>query len=206
MNETTSNSNRLSRWLFNPFRFVAGFQALVIGLAIILISGFIGSFSNTHFDGVLDVHIGREAVLWIFLAEGLINWICMAIPLFFFGLVVSNSSFRMIDVLGTQALARWPYTIVAIVMLPDANRRVLEYIMSRLTQTAPAVLVGSIDVFIFAFAMIVCILTIIWVVALMYRAYAVSCNIKGAKAIITFIISLIGAEVLSKFAILSLLS
>jgi hypothetical protein len=35
-------------------------------------------------------------------------------------------------------------------------------------------------------------------VALMYKAYTVSCNIKGSKAIITFIISLIGAEVLSK--------
>ncbi len=38
----------------------------------------------------------------------------------------------------------------------------------------------------------------------MYRAYAVSCNIKGPRAIITFIISLIGAEVLSKVAIILL--
>jgi hypothetical protein len=205
-NTKMANNKQMSQWLFNPFRFIAGFQALVIGLAIILIGGFIGWLGNTHFDGVLDVHIGLGAPLRIFLAEGLINWGCMAIPLFFFGLIVSHSAFRVIDVFGTQALARWPYIIVAIAMLPDANRRVLEYIMSRLTQTAPAVSVGSIDVFVFAFAMIVGILTIIWVVALMYRAYAVSCNIKGAKAIITFIISLIGAEVLSKFAILSLLS
>jgi hypothetical protein len=46
---------------------------------------------------------------------------------------------------------------------------------------------------------------IIWTVALMYRAYAVSCNIKGVKAVVTFIVSLIGAEALSKFAILLLL-
>ncbi len=206
MTETTAHSHRLSRWLFNPFRFIAGFKALLLGLVIILISASIGSVSNTHFDGVLDVHTGIEAPLWLFFAEGLINWICMVIPLFFFGLIVSRSSFRMIDVFGTQALARWPYIIIVVVMLPDANRRVIEYLMSKLIQNAPAIEVNSIDVLVFVFAMILSILMVIWMVALMYQAYVVSCNIKGTRAVITFIISLIGAEVLSKFAILSLLS
>jgi hypothetical protein len=200
MTELTTNSS-LIQWLFNPFRFIAGFKALLMGLAIILISGFVGSFSNTHFDGVLDVHTGLESPLWFFFAEGLIDWGCMVIPLFFFGLIVSRSAFRMIDVLGTQALARWPYLITAVVMLPDANQRVIAYVMSKLIQAAPAAAINSADVLIFGFAMFVVVLTVIWMVALMYRAYAVSCNIKGAGAIITFIISLTGAEVLSKFAI-----
>jgi hypothetical protein len=224
-NTKAANSNRLSQWLFNPFRFIAGFKALLLGLAIILISVFVGSFSNTHFDGVIDVHIGREAPMWFFLAEGLIDWVCMVVPLFFFGLIVSRSSFRTIDVFGTQALARWPYLITAAVMLPDANQRVLVYIMSKLIQTAfpadanqrviaylmskliqtaPAAAISSIDVLIFGFAMFVTVLMTIWMVALMYRAYAVSCNIKGARAVVTFIVSLIGAEVLSKIAILLL--
>jgi hypothetical protein len=204
MTEIAANSNRLSQWLFNPFRFVAGFQALLIGLAIILISGFVGSFSGTHFDGVLDVHTGAKASMWLFPAEGVINWICMVIPLFFFGLIVTRSSFRIIDILGTQALARWPYLVVAIVMLPDANRRVIEYIMSKLTQTAPAVAINYIDVIVFGFAMILAIFMAIWMVALMYRAYIVCCNIKGVAAIVTFIVGLIVAEVLSKFALLML--
>jgi hypothetical protein len=200
MTELTTNSS-LIQWLFNPFRFIAGFKALLMGLAIILISGFVGSFSNTHFDGVLDVHTGLESPLWFFFAEGLIDWGCMVIPLFFFGLIVSRSAFRMIDVLGTQALARWPYLITAVVMLPDANQRVIAYVMSKLIQTAPAAAINSADVLIFGFAMFVVVLTVIWMVALMYRAYAVSCNIKGAAAVATFIVSLTGAEVLSKFAI-----
>ena len=171
---------------------------------IILLSAFVGSLGNTHFDGVLDVHTGLEAPLWCFFAEGLINWICMAVPLFFFGLIVSRSSFRAIDVFGTQALARGPYLIAAVVMLPEANRRFDEYLTARLTQAAPTVAINYIDVFIFAFAVIVTILMAVWMVALMYRAYAVSCNIRGAKAIATFIVSLIGAEVLSKAVILRL--
>lgn len=203
INTKTAGSS-LGQWLFNPFRFIAGFQALLLGLVIILLSSFIGSFSNTHFDGVLDVHTGRGAPMWFFLAEGLIDWICMAIPLFFFGLIVSRSAFRMIDVLGTQVLARGPYLIVALVMLPDANRRVLEYIMSKLIKTTPAAAINPADVLIFGFAMIAVLLMTIWMVALMYRAYAVSCNIKGARAVVTFIVSLIMAEVLSKIVIIML--
>jgi hypothetical protein len=201
---TKATGSNLGQRLFNPFRFIAGFKALLLGLAIILLSSFIGSFSNTHFDGVLDLHTGAAAPMWFFLVEGLIDWICLAVPLFLFGLIVSRSAFRTIDVLGTQALARWPYLIAALAMLPNANQRVLAYLMSKLIQTAPAAAINPADVLVFGFAMILVVLMTIWMVALMYRAYAVSCNIKGAGAVVTFIVSLIGAEVLSKIAILLL--
>lgn len=201
----TTTNNGLNQCLFNPFKFLAGANALLLGLAIILASGTLGWLGKTHFDGVLDVHIQPQGPLWCFLAEGLINWICMVVPLFFFGLIISNSSFRLIDVLGTQALARWPYLITALVMLPDANRRFAQYLMSKLNPTAQTLTINYIDLLVFAFALIVTIFMAIWMVALMYRAYALSCNIKGPKAIITFIVSLIGAEVLSKFVIVQLI-
>lgn len=203
-NAKTEPDNCLSQWLFNPFRFVAGRKAMLLGLVIILLSGLLGSLGNTHFDGVLDVHTGLETPIWIFLAEGLIDWICMAVPLLFFGLIVSSSSFRMIDVIGTQALARVPYLIAALMMLPEANRRFGEYLISRFTWAAPAATLNYTDALIFAFAVILVVLMAVWMVALMYRAYCVSCNIKGAKAIITFIVSLIGAEISSKALILLL--
>jgi hypothetical protein len=48
------------------------------------------------------------------------------------------------------------------------------------------------------------LLLICWVVALMYKSYSVSCNVKGGLAIGTFIAGLILAETLSKIAILKL--
>jgi hypothetical protein len=183
---------------------VAGYQALFLGLGIMLISALFGFLGNTHFDGVLDVHKGLEAPLWLFLAEGIIDWMSLAIPLFFFGLIVSTSSLRIIDVFGTQVLARWPYIVTSVVMLPEANQRVGAYIIFRLTSTAASVTIDYMDMLIFIFAIIVGIFMSVWMVALMYRAYVVSCNIKGARAIVTFIVSLIGAEVLSKLSILLL--
>ena len=50
----------------------------------------------------------------------------------------------------------------------------------------------------FIVANVVIVLTLIWMVTLMYKAYAISCNLKGAKAIGSFIAGLIAAEVVSK--------
>jgi hypothetical protein len=209
VNEIVNNTKTLprrniSQWLFNPFSFVAGYQALFLGLGIMLISALFGFLGNTHFDGVLDVHKGLEAPLWFFLAESIIDWMSIAMPLFFFGLIVSTSSLRIIDVFGTQVLARWPYLITSIVMLPKATERFGIYLLSRFTSTAASVTMDYMDMLIFIFAVLVTIIMTVWTVALMYKAYVVSCNIKGARAIVTFIVSLIGAEVLSKLSILLL--
>jgi hypothetical protein len=204
MNQFDNEKRTLIQWLFNPFKFIAGYQALLIGLAAIILTSLLGSLSNTHFDGVLDVHTPKQAPQWFFLCEGLINWISLAILLLVLGLIVSRSALRTIDVLGTQALARWPYLVTALAMLPEANRKVPEYLMTKLTQSHNAILINGTDIAIFAIAMFLTILMLIWMVALMYRAYAVSCNIKGPKAIVTFIIGLIGAEMISKVIILAL--
>jgi hypothetical protein len=196
----------LSQYLFNPFRILAGSEALFLGLGIILITAFVGSLGNTHFDGVLDVHIGWQAPMWLFFAENLIDWLCMVSFLFFSALIVSRSRWRFIDILGTQALSRWPTLITALVMLPEANRRFGQYLMSKFGQSGLTVTINSMDAVIFFIAAIIALLMIIWMVALMYKAYAVSCNLKGAKAVVTFIVSLILAEIVSKVLILVLLS
>lgn len=204
-NGKTTSCRSIGQWLFNPFRFIAGYKAFLLGLGIILISAFLGFLGNTHFDGVLDVHTVIEAPMWFFFAEGIIDWLSLVVPLFFFGLIISSSAIRLTDVFGTQALARWPYLITSIVMLPEANRRFITYLISRSNPTASSATLNYADMCIFIFAAVVTVFMIVWMVALMYRAYVVSCNIKGAKAIITFIVSIIGAEVLSKLLILFLL-
>ncbi len=202
----TESNVSLRQWLFNPFKFVAGPKALFLGVVIILIVSLLGSFSNTHFDGVLDVHTGLKAPTWLFFAENLINWVSMVLFLAISALIVSRSKWRFIDIAGTQALSRWPTLITALVMLPPAIRRFGEYLMSKAGQSTAAVTINPADAAIFAIATIISLLMIIWMVALMYKAYATSCNVKGAKAIVTFIVSLILAEAVSKLLVMALFS
>ena len=209
MTDTESKNNNLQKrtlgqWLFNPFQFIAGGGTLLLGLIIMLVSAFLGSLSNTHFDGVLDVHSGTAAPLWFFLTEVLIDWLCISIVLLIAGFIVSRSSFRVVDVFGTQALARAPYLISALALLPKGSIRFTNYLVSKITQQVPAEAIKSTDILFFAVGLIVVLLMIVWIVVLMYRAYSVSCNTKGGKAIGSFIAALIIAEILSKIVILSM--
>src|SRR3990167_2249308 len=105
LSKTEMVSKRSIRtWLFNPFHYIAGGKALVVGVVLILVAGFIGALSNSHFDGVLDFHTGAAAPVWVFVSEGLIDWIVMGGLLLIGGKIISKSRVRVIDVFGTQAL------------------------------------------------------------------------------------------------------
>jgi hypothetical protein len=199
--KSNEQKRTLKQWLFNPFQFIAGGSALLTGLAVMLASAFLGSLSNTHFDGVLDVHSGKVAPLWFFITEVPIDWLCISVVLLIAGFIVSRSSLRIVDVFGTQALARAPHLISALALLPKGSIRFTNYLVSKITQQVPAEAIKSTDILFFAAGLIIVLLMTVWIVVLMYRAYAVSCNVKGGKAVGSFIVALIVAEILSKIAI-----
>lgn len=203
MNESfnPSNKKRVITWLFNPFMYIAGAKALVIGLIAIAAAAFISSMVNVHLDGVLDLHIGKVTPLWIYFAEGFINWLCMTIVLVCAGFILKGISFRVIDVASTQALARWPMVLSAISGLLPVNQRVMDELVKVAQNPNQPLTVEPIDFALYAAAMIIIMVMLVWMVALMYRAYTVSCNLKGAKGVISFIIALLIAETASKFAI-----
>ncbi len=193
------------QWLFEPFMYVAGVRALVVGLFAIMAIGLLGSITTTHFDGVLDVHIGAEAPIWFFILEGLVDWLCLSLVLIVSGTVFARSRFRIVDLLGTQALSRWPGLIVVLMLLisplRDAFNRVNDYILRTSMNPAASGAIGALDTLLFGVTILVVLLVIGWTVILMYRAYRVSCDVKGFKAIASFLPSLLVAELMSKLAL-----
>jgi hypothetical protein len=201
----------LKEWLFDPFTYVAGGKALGLGLIAILAAGVLGYFGNTHFDGVFDLHTGRSARVGLFLLEGLVDWLALAITLWIAGKIVSRTTFRAVDLFGTQALARWPTVVAAAVALLPAYQRsttaLNEALMRSLPQKTafampslpPADLVG------FIIALVVILATTVFMVALMYRAYSVCCNIRGGKGAVSFIIALVAAEIIAVVLIRTIL-
>lgn len=191
--------------LFKPFVFVAGAQALVGGLAIILLTGLLGWFSGAHFDGVLDVHIGQRGPLWFALSEGVIDWLCMLLVLLAGGKLISSSSFRVIDLAGTQALARWPMVLASLACLPGGVARFGEVLLKEALKPRPQIPFLQPDAFVFIAASAVMIACTVWMVALMYQSFSICCNVRGKKAIWTFVVALLLAEVLSKVVLVQLM-
>jgi hypothetical protein len=192
----------LTQWLFNPFRYVAGVAALVTGLAAVLLSGLLGSVTTVHFDGVLDIHVGARGPVWAFLSEGVIAWACLSATLVVAGAVFHRCRFRPIDVMGTQALARWPGLLAPLILLVRPVRegfnRGAAALLEKATGAAPAAGASATDCLLFGLVALLMLVVVVWMVALMYRGYAVSCNARGARAIVTFIAGVVAAEVLSK--------
>ena len=157
-----------------------------------LISSAIVSIHNGHFDGTLDVHFGAKTSLLQAICESLISWASLVLTLYILGLIVSESSVRFIDVAGTTALARWPMLLmsfVGFIPMPDVSNlqnAKLEDLIK--IATSPGLIITG----------IVSLPIIVWFVALLYNAYSVSVNLKGPKAVWSFIGGLVAAEIISK--------
>jgi len=190
-----SPGNRLCTWILNPFHYVAGVRALSAGIALIVLAGLLGSLSDSHFDGVLDFHTGRHTVIWFFIVAGLIDAACMGLLLYGVGVLLSSSKIRILDVFGTQALARWPTVLTSLAALLPGYRRQAERLALGDAAAIP------VDAIAFGVTVVVTLLAIVWMVVLMYRGFSVSCNVRGAKAWTVFGIALVAGEVLSKLAL-----
>jgi hypothetical protein len=199
--KTASKQSRIDIWLFNPFTYIAGWQSLLSGVAAILIAGYLGSLSNTHFYSVVKTTTLNPASLWIFMSEGFIDWLSLGIVLLVFGKIISNTQFRTLDLLGTQAMARWPTIITALVYLPNAIGRFNLYISIKLLNPTGETPINFADAAAYFSTILVIILATCWFVALAYRSYTISCNVKGRKAILTFLAGTVIAEILSRIAI-----
>lgn len=193
----------LATILFNPFYYWAGGAALSLGLGLMLLTAVVGFFATAHVDGVLDFHVGRPAPSWLFFAEGAVAWLALSVPLYIAGRLLSRSrNLRAIDVFGTQALARAPYLVAALFTWLPPVQSMLATLRAGMPASGPrpqvaAVLSGG-EHTLFIVMTVFSALLMAWMVALMYRAYASSCNLSGTRAVVSFVLALAAGEVLSK--------
>lgn len=197
---------RIIQALFNPFERIAGGPSLLLGLLSIVLASWIGARKNIHFDGVLDMHVGPPFPLWLFIGEGIVSWLCMCVCLWIAGKAISRTSFRALDLCGTQALARWPTVITAIISLLPGFHRFTDQLVQAIQADplSPQITFASSDALAFLAVTIVMLLGTVWMVALMWKSFSLCCNVRGTKAVLSFTVSLILAEVLSKVLIAQL--
>ncbi len=181
----------MKKWLFNPFIYIAGVRSLIIGLVVMAITALICSFSHTHFNGLLQIG-SRDTAAWRYFFEGFVVWLIPVIVFYVAGLIFSKSSIRLIDVAGTFALARWVMLFSAFtgfgMNLPDMNHHTIDDLIKAITPSFIALGLVS----------LVCM---VWMIALLYNAFVISCNIRKEKSVVLFIICLLIAEIAARLII-----
>ena len=177
--------------MINPFTRIAGWQAFGLGLVFVVLTGIIGTYGNIIFDGVLDMHTGgKMTLICSFIILG-IDILSIVAVMSIVGMITSRN-FRFIDILGTMTLARAPFLLLAIAgfftVSPD---------LSQVT-TNPYIIFCSPT-----FVMLICLAmpVVVWNITLLYNALKVSCDIKGSKLTVAFIIGIFVSEVISKLLI-----
>ena len=177
-------------WLFNPFHFLAGGQALAWGLACIALTAWLGGIFDFRFTGVISFQRTAPAPLWHAIAQGLMAWAIPSALLYIGGRLISRSRVRPIDVFGTQALARAPWLLIALIAVSPPFRSITAKLL-----TEPFLDLSAWGVAFISLVALVLILLLVWMVLLMYRAFGVSCNVAGGRAIAVFIAAIAIGEV-----------
>ncbi len=189
----------LQQRLFQPFNFIAGLQAIFLGGTAVFITGVLAYLSNLHLDGIPDVHFGKDAPFGLFVVQGFINAFCAFVVFMLAALLLSKSKPRVADMLGTQLLARWPMLFVALGALLLPQKHVTAFLnYSYLKEGEVVAEPNSLQWIVFAVLILIIFICIIWMVALMFNGYAVSANLKGTTAVVSFIAALIIAVVLAE--------
>ena len=132
--------------------------------------------------------------------ESAISLLLFSVALYICGRIISKSKIRFIDVIGMQAFARTPFLIAACIPLFYSIEPMIAYFDAKKNNTTLPIM-PMIDWITFIIYVITAIGLVVWLVALMWNAFKVSCNVKGNKAVIGFIIAFIISDIIIKIAL-----
>jgi hypothetical protein len=177
--------------LFNPFRYVAGFRSLIAGILILLVTACVGYLSHTHFPDLISVKVGVKFPLSYFILQSLSNWLVLSVLLYLFALVSSSSTIRIVDIFGTQALARFPYLIAAFTGFSASLEKFGKYVLRNSLGIGEDISLSAWEMVTAVSIIVLSLLLTIWMVTLMVNAFRISANLKGGKLAVYFIVAFI---------------
>lgn len=180
------------RVICNPFVWIAGWKAFIIGAIVVSLSVVIACYGNQYYQGAMNVRLVSKANLGYAFLSQFVGLFYM-ISLFFIAGKVYSKGVRFQDVLGTVTLARYPYIIPAIFGYFMDFDKMNDITMDILSGKLDGIMSGL--VFLTAIG-IVMLIVVVWYIALLWNAFRVSTDIKGGKGIAVFIIVLILSDLL----------
>tara|TARA_R110001583_G_scaffold148615_1_gene300503 strand:+ start:465 stop:1046 length:582 start_codon:yes stop_codon:yes gene_type:complete len=186
--------------LFKPFERYSEKTLLLVGAIFTLIGSFLAYTFSFRFDGVIDLHLALNVMLYQTLLDNLINIFCLVLFLYVSAKYI-NKKTRLIDILTTAVVARIPLYLLPVFNINGVFGKATEDII----QYANPELINQIsfsNLFLIIVFAIIAILFLVWYVALLFNGFKVASNAKGIVPIILFSISLLFAEILSKFLII----
>lgn len=166
--------------LYNPFIYIAGYKALIIGTIGVITTSILAYITGTHFNGLLNVDYAKDCDYWVYLVENLLHFGLLSAFLYLYTRLFTTTNVRLIDIVGTILVARIPLIIVPLC-------RLLPYFESFVINSFTMYLLSGIY-----------LMSLIWSITLLYNAFKISCNLKDSRLTFTLITTLVLSEIFTK--------
>lgn len=190
--------NRVFSLMMNPFQKVAGFSALSVGLAIMILMSAVGVIAKVYFVGILGC-LNASAVtnpkyqlnFMVLLYQNLICWIVLSLLFIIAAKLFQQKRLRIIDFFGTVALSRYPYLVIAIIIsfIRLSHSTLLDVELKKGMQFE-----FSWSVTLFGAALII---AVVWQIITYFYALKESSGLSGKKLWISFIAALVLGETIT---------
>jgi hypothetical protein len=192
--------NRLrSTFLLNPFQKIAGVNALLLGVITLILTSFFGVTAQLYYLSPMStinaLALAKQTLphpVLFLLYQNVVCWLVLAILLMIGAKILQKKPVRIIDFLGTAALARFP-TLVATIYL--AILRVTYPSILYVDFSKGVQLHFSLAQYLFSAPVIV---FAIWQAVIYFYAYKESSGLTGKKGILSFLAIIVLAECIAE--------
>jgi hypothetical protein len=198
-----SRAKLILLFLVNPFQKIAGIKALVLGMLIILIMSYLGLTAKMYFSSIVTV-VSAAMIkspkmpinFFLLLCQNLIAWTTLSLLFIAAAKILQPKKTRIIDFLGTVALARFPFLFfmlfvnILVLLHFDMNHIDLLYGAPEYNY--------SILPFLFY---VICVVSMVWNVVTYFYAYKESSGLDGKKLFVSFIITMVLANTIAGFLV-----
>ena len=182
--------------LFNPFARYSEQQLLLFGLITAIAGVVFASLTNTHFDGVLDTHFGKDVSFKTAAIQSIINIVSLVLVFYPVGKWI-NSKTRLIDIFNLSLIIKLPGYFMMPLNINNWAYLKTEPLLSAISNPFNLQFTQELLLFLIitsALAMLV----FVWLIVLLYNGFKVATNLKGTKHIIMFTLAIIVSEFVSK--------
>jgi len=201
-------NKRWINFMLNPFERIAGLQALAWGFLGFVLSVALGYFTGYHYHGLLHYGVAPNPAWWCFVAEHLVVWLIPASLFWLGGLAFSRSRIRAIDIFGTTLFAQIPLLFTNVIVFSSFYKKMTEMgsaasIEEQVAQVTDLMLQPGFWIGVW-FSLVITAF-VVWMCYWLFKAFEVSCNLKGKALWIVYFIVLFGGDFLCRIIISQLL-
>ena len=187
----------MKKKLKQPFETLQEKQLLTIGTLFLLIFSFIAFYTNTRFDGVIDMHHTANVLIHQPLLDNIVNTLCLGACLFGLAYFV-NPKTRWIDILAIALICRIPIYFGALFNINNISITTGKHLIENLSTPTAMFDLPAINLIVLTLLTIYSLLALVLFCILLYKGFKTATNARKLSHSLLLIPIVILAEIISK--------